>query len=182
MRCRSWLESTRASMLRFLYERCSTTQPFQGWLARLSRHKRRGRAPFHAFPDDLSLESSVLRSGRCWGAALHEGRRLPRMEPAKAIGDVSTFPASYAQQRLWFLDQLEPATALYNVPAAFRLRGRLDVGALERSLNEIVQRHEALRTTFDSRDGEALQVVHSHAVCCFLVIDLSQLPEELREK
>ena len=80
------------------------------------------------------------------------------------------------------LTNLNPATALYNVPAAFRLRGRLDVGALERSLNEIVQRHEALRTTFDSRDGEAFQVVHSRAVCWFLVIDLSQLPEELREK
>ena len=126
----------------------------------------------------------MLRSDRCEDAALHEGQRLPKMEPkiAEAIGDVSTFPASYAQQRLWFLDQLEPATALYNVPAAFRLRGRLDVGALERSLNEIVQRHEALRTTFDSRDGEAFQVVHSRAVCWFLVIDLSQLPEELREK
>ena len=75
------------------------------------------------------------------------------MEPkiAKATGDVSTFPASYAQQRLWFLDQLEPATALYNVPGAFRLRGRLDVGAFERSLNEIVQRHEALRTTFEQQ-------------------------------
>ena len=100
---------------------------------------------------------------------------------ARAAGDVSTFPASYAQQRLWFLDQLEPATALYNVSAAFRLRGRLDVGALERSLREIIRRHEALRTTFDSKDGEAFQVVHSRAVGWFLVVDVSQLPDEVRE-
>ena len=77
---------------------------------------------------------------------------------AEAGGEVFTFPTSYAQQRLWFLDQLEPATALYSVAEAFRLRGRLDVGVLERSLNEIVQRHEALRTTFESRDGEPFQV------------------------
>jgi len=101
---------------------------------------------------------------------------------AEAGGEGFTFPASYAQQRLWFLDQLEPASALYNVPEAFRLRGRLDLGALERSLNEIVQRHEALRTTFESRDGEPLQVVHSVAGCWFLVVDVSQLPHEVREK
>ena len=101
---------------------------------------------------------------------------------AKAGGEVFTFPASYAQQRLWFLDQLEPATPLYNVPEALRLRGRLDVGALERSLNEIVQRHEALRTTFESREGEPLQVVHSHALCWFLIVDVTRLPHEIREK
>jgi len=101
---------------------------------------------------------------------------------AEAGGEVFTFPSSYAQQRLWFLDQLEPATALYNVPEAFRLRGRLDVTSLERSLKEIVQRHETLRTTFESRDGEPYQVVHSRSARWFLVVDVSQLPDEVREK
>ena len=57
-------------------------------------------------------------------------------------------PLSFAQERLWFLDQLEPARAFYNVPQAFRLKGPLNIGALERTLSEIVRRHEILRTTF----------------------------------
>ena len=97
------------------------------------------------------------------------------------IPEVFVFPASYAQQRLWFVDQLEPATGRYNVQEAFRLRGRLDVSALQRSLNEITQRHEALRTTFDSNDGEPLQIVHSHAICWFRLVDVS-LPHEVGEK
>src|SRR5262245_17000140 len=55
---------------------------------------------------------------------------------------------SFAQQRLWFLDQYEPNSSLYNVPSALRMRGSLDIGALERSLGEILRRHESLRTTF----------------------------------
>src|SRR3954451_10790234 len=62
--------------------------------------------------------------------------------------DVYVFPTSFAQDRLWFADQLEPGSALYNIPAAFRLSGPLDVPVLERALDEIVDRHEALRTTF----------------------------------
>ena len=57
-------------------------------------------------------------------------------------------PLSYAQQRLWFLDQLEPGSAAYNMPVGVRLRGELEVEALERALSEIVRRHEVLRTTF----------------------------------
>jgi amino acid adenylation domain-containing protein len=68
-------------------------------------------------------------------------------------------PASFAQQRLWFLDQLEPGSVAYNMPAAVRLVGALDVPALERALNEIVRRHEGLRTTFGSEDGVPFQVL-----------------------
>ncbi|NRD67016.1 amino acid adenylation domain-containing protein, partial [Corallococcus exiguus] len=70
-------------------------------------------------------------------------------------------PLSFAQQRLWFIDQLEPGTALYNMPVALRLEGDLDVGVLERALREVVSRHEALRTTFEVQDGQPLQVIHS---------------------
>ena len=69
------------------------------------------------------------------------------------------FPASFAQRRLWFLDQLEPGNAVYNLTLVQRLRGSLNVQVMEDSLNEIVRRHESLRTRFDAIDGEPMQVV-----------------------
>uniref|UniRef100_UPI0005C20B0C condensation domain-containing protein n=1 Tax=Rubrivivax gelatinosus TaxID=28068 RepID=UPI0005C20B0C len=66
---------------------------------------------------------------------------------------------SYAQQRLWFLEQLEPGGAAYNIPAAVRLKGPLCVQALQRSLDEVILRHEVLRTRFLSRQGEPVQEV-----------------------
>ncbi|HZN91762.1 MAG TPA: condensation domain-containing protein, partial [Myxococcales bacterium] len=68
-------------------------------------------------------------------------------------------PLSFAQQRLWFLDQLEPNNPLYNVPVALRLSGALDVPALEKSLGELIRRHEALRTTFRVERGQPVQVI-----------------------
>ena len=68
-------------------------------------------------------------------------------------------PLSFAQQRLWFLDQYEPGSSVYNIPNAIRLTGALNVSALEQSVQEIVNRHEALRTTFSMVDGEAVQVI-----------------------
>jgi hypothetical protein len=66
-------------------------------------------------------------------------------------------PLSYAQQRLWIFDQLNPQMAVYNVAGAIRLRGHLNLKAFEQSLNEIVRRHEMLRTTFRVIDGAAVQ-------------------------
>ena len=71
----------------------------------------------------------------------------------------SQAPLSYAQQRIWFLDQMDPGNSVYNVPAALRLSGRLDVQALVRSLEEIVRRHESLRTIFSIVDGQAVQII-----------------------
>src|SRR6266498_2026847 len=68
-----------------------------------------------------------------------------------------TAPLSHAQQRLWFLDQLVPGNPFYNESSALRLMFPLDKPALERSLNELVSRHEALRTNFEDADGEPLQ-------------------------
>ncbi|MFL5540369.1 MAG: condensation domain-containing protein, partial [Longimicrobiaceae bacterium] len=68
-------------------------------------------------------------------------------------------PLSFAQERLWFIDRLEPGSAVYNIPVAWRLAGALDERALERALGEIVRRHEALRTTFGEVDGSPVQVV-----------------------
>jgi hypothetical protein len=69
------------------------------------------------------------------------------------------FPLSYAQQRLWLLDRLTPGSALYTIPASLRLTSMLDIPALRRSLNEIVRRHEALRTTFSIQDNQPIQVI-----------------------
>ena len=69
------------------------------------------------------------------------------------------FPASFAQERLWFLDQLQPGNFFYNIPAVVPLHIPLHLGALEWSLNEIVRRHEVLRTTFAMVDGQPVQVI-----------------------
>ncbi|HET6514229.1 MAG TPA: condensation domain-containing protein, partial [Thermodesulfovibrionales bacterium] len=66
---------------------------------------------------------------------------------------------SFAQQRLWFLDQLEPGIAAYNIFSTIRLTGQLNVTALERSFGEILRRHEALRTTFVTENDEPLQKI-----------------------
>ena len=68
-------------------------------------------------------------------------------------------PLSYAQQRLWFIDRLEGTSTEYNVPQAVRLRGELDLGALEKAINRIVERHESLRTHFEEEGGEPVQVI-----------------------
>src|SRR6266699_6152331 len=72
-----------------------------------------------------------------------------------------TAPLSFAQQRLWFLDQLAPGSPVYNISEGLRLKGALDVTALEQSLKEIVRRHEAVRTTFRAVDGQPVQVISS---------------------
>ena len=95
--------------------------------------------------------------------------------------DVYVFPLSFAQQRLWFLDQLEPNRSVYNIPSAFRLQGRLDISALEQSLNEIVRRHEALRTTFSMVDGDPVQVIAPSLVISVPMVDLSDRSESARE-
>ena len=89
-------------------------------------------------------------------------------------------PLSFAQERLWFLDQLEPGSATYNMPAALRIRGRLDVEALRRSIETIVERHEVLRTTFVSEGGEPVQKIHAPAVWLLPCIDLAEASLEAR--
>ncbi|HEX6292587.1 MAG TPA: amino acid adenylation domain-containing protein [Herpetosiphonaceae bacterium] len=97
---------------------------------------------------------------------------VPREQP---------LPLSFAQQRLWFLDQLVPGNPFYNVPAAVRLIGRLDEAALARSLSQIVRRHEALRTTFMARDGAPVQVITPDMPIPLPVVDLRALPEAARD-
>ena len=95
--------------------------------------------------------------------------------------DTNVFPLSFAQQRLWFLDQLEPNTSVYNIPDTHYFDGPINLEALERSLSEIMRRHEVLRTTFQSRNGEPLQVIAEPQPQKLEVVDLSHLPEAERE-
>ncbi|NJC74317.1 amino acid adenylation domain-containing protein, partial [Planosporangium thailandense] len=90
-------------------------------------------------------------------------------------------PLSFAQQRLWFLHQLDPDGTEYVSPSAARLRGRLDVEALRAALTALVARHESLRTTFDSVDGRAVQRIHPAADVPLPVLDLSGLSADDRE-
>jgi len=99
----------------------------------------------------------------------------------KKAGGSRSFPQSFAQERLWFLDQLQPGSPVYNICASVRLSGLLGVAALERGLNEVVRRHEALRTTFATVGGRPVQVVASSLPLPLPLVDLGGLPEAERE-
>ncbi len=88
---------------------------------------------------------------------------------------------SYAQTRLWFLDQLEPNSAFYNIPVALRLQGHLNQSALTQSLEEIIQRHEALRTNFITVNGQPNQVIQTVTNWAVSVIDLQHLSPKEQE-
>jgi amino acid adenylation domain-containing protein len=100
-------------------------------------------------------------------------------KPRTTDGDC--FPLSVGQERLWFLDQLEPGNPAYNIPAAYHITGRLNVAALERSLGEIVRRHEILRTTFPILDGQPVQVISPDVDLMLPQVDLRELTVTERE-
>src|SRR5262245_34409925 len=87
-----------------------------------------------------------------------------------------TFPCTAAQERLWFLVQLDPASPVYNVPCLFRFRGSLDEGALARALDAVVERHETLRTALVNVRGQPEQVVSEHVSLRLATTDLSHRP------
>ncbi|HYG63278.1 MAG TPA: amino acid adenylation domain-containing protein [Thermoanaerobaculia bacterium] len=109
----------------------------------------------------------------------HAGSVAPPLVPVPRQGPL---PLSFAQQRLWFIDQLEPGSSLYNMPVALRLEGPLSRAVLERSLGEVVRRHETLRTVFAILDGSPVQEILPAASFELPVIDLSGLPEDGREE
>ncbi|HEU0077700.1 MAG TPA: condensation domain-containing protein, partial [Longimicrobiaceae bacterium] len=107
-----------------------------------------------------------------------EGPQAPPL--VRVPRDGSALPLSFAQQRLWFIDQLEPGSAAYNMPYALRLRGRLDPAVLEGAVTEVVRRHETLRTVFATVDGEPAQVIREAAPVALPIADLRGLPAESR--
>jgi len=134
---------------------------------------------------DKQETTNIAVAERMEGAAPPETfRRIHVKEPAqtRTTRTLKTAPLSFAQQRLWFLDQFEPQSILYNLPAALRLKGRLNIGALEASLREIIRRHESLRTTFSMAEERPVQVVHEAEAWNLTVNDLRQFPTDEREK
>ena len=104
---------------------------------------------------------------------------LPPIEPDQPTPEL--IPLSFAQERLWFFSQLERNSALYNTPTAIRLTGELDVAALQKSLNAIIDRHEALRTNFVSDAGTPVQTIRHAAKLEIAVFDLPSRPPKFRE-
>ena len=101
--------------------------------------------------------------------------------PIVPMGRDGNLPLSFAQQRLWFLDQLVPNNPFYNVPAALRLTGSLNIAALQQTFNEIVRRHEALRTSLAVVSGQPVQRIAAAFHLPINVVDLRNLPKESRQ-
>ncbi|PEP90515.1 non-ribosomal peptide synthetase, partial [Bacillus wiedmannii] len=95
--------------------------------------------------------------------------------------EINEFPLSYGQKQLWFLENINPDSCLYNIPEAMRLKGSLNVSALESSINDIIKRHEILRTSFIEKKGEPMQIVNPFEFQKLHVKDLTHLPNAERE-
>jgi hypothetical protein len=91
-------------------------------------------------------------------------------------------PLSFAQERLWFIDQLEPGGSMYNIPSALRVRGELRRELIESVLSEVVRRHEALRTRFAVREDQPVQFIDEADPIAVPVVDVSGLEEQQREQ
>ena len=128
--------------------------------------------PFQVSREKLELLEYLLAE---------EGIKQGELSQIKPRGEVHEIPLSFAQQRLWFLHQLDADRAAYNISAAYHLRGPLDLAALQQAINEIIRRHESFRTTFRSQDGQAFQVVASELFVELLVTDLSKAPGQEKE-
>src|SRR5262245_53625308 len=104
-----------------------------------------------------------------------EAQRIPRREEGGQA------PLSFAQQRLWFFDQFEPGSPAYNLVSSVLLQGKLDTLALETTFSEVIRRHEALRTTFDVRQGEPVQIIAPPAPLHLQVVSVTHLSASERD-
>jgi amino acid adenylation domain-containing protein len=140
------------------------------------REAFQAEVPLRALFETPTIEGIATRVE----AALQADDELPA-PPIKPVPRDGELPLSFAQQRLWFLHQLDPDSPAYNISGAVRLRGQLNVPALESCLNEVARRHEVLRTTFAEVEGESSQVIAPDLTLRLLPMDLSGLPEDERE-
>ncbi len=129
---------------------------------------------------DLFQSPTIAELAERVHASLAGGRRAlgPPILPAPRDGQLLP---SFTQEALWFLDQLERGRATYTIYSPLRIRGPLNVATVERALNEILRRHEALRTRFPAVDGRPVQVIEPPQPSTLPLVDLSQLPETERE-
>jgi hypothetical protein len=94
------------------------------------------------------------------------------------VNRAAPLPLSYAQERLWFIDQLQPNSTAYNMPEALRIEGELDVGALEQAIDEIIRRHESLRTVFQVSQKGPVQVIGDYEWQALPMVDLEGLSSD----
>lgn len=123
----------------------------------------------------LSSAKKALLEQRLRGALSPAAPAIPQRP------DPGTAPLSFAQERLWFRDRLEPGSPAYNRPVALRLSGELDVAILERALSEVVRRHQTLRASFPTMDGQPKQVFAPPRTVTIPVTPLEEWPDEERE-
>ncbi len=113
--------------------------------------------------------------------ALQRERLQPQAPPVVRVPRDRPMPLSFAQQRLWFIDQLTPGVVMYNVPVRIRLRGPVDAAAVQRALDEMLRRHEVLRTRFPAEDGQPVQHIDPPNPAHLPVSDLSSYSVEDRQ-
>jgi len=134
-------------------------------------------------PEQLALLDRLIAER---GVAAGEGRvpGVPHSGDRMSVrpGDRTDMPVSFAQQRIWFFDRLQPEATIYNVAGAARLRGRLDADLLARCLTELVDRHEVLRTTYRAVDGRPVQTANPACPVTVPLVDLTDLPADRREE
>jgi len=121
-------------------------------------------------PTLVELAGAVARSSPAKTVVLPRQLRSAAGKPVRC-------PASFSQEQLWFIDQLEPGSAVYNVPLALRLKGELDLPRLTESLNRVIARHDALRTVFVAEQGVPVQVVLPELKLALAVTDVSHQPD-----
>ncbi|MCG6137829.1 MAG: amino acid adenylation domain-containing protein [Nostoc sp. LLA-1] len=164
------------TIAKFLSELCS--QDIKLWV---EGDRLRCSALKEALTPDIKAELAA-RKGEILAFISQANQALQSTsEFIQPVSRQGNLPLSFAQRRLWFLNQLEPQSSAYNIPAAIRLTGKLNIAALEQSINEIVRRHETLRTTFTVVDGEPVQVISAATKLQLPIIDLQTLPETDRE-
>lgn len=125
-------------------------------------------------PQQRALFEARLRKQ---GLRAPEAQTIPRVERVAS----NLYPPSIDQERLWFIEQLQPGNTAYNIFTASRLRGPLDVGAMGRAANELLRRHEVLRTTFRVVEGQPMQYVAPTLELSLAPVDLELLPAAERE-
>jgi len=137
-----------------------------------------------AFEVELSLrtvfESTTVAALAAAVDRVRKDGTAGQAPPLVPVARTGPLPASFAQQRLWFLAQLEPDSPFYHLPSAFRLRGSVDVDLLAASLNRVIARHEALRTVFQEADGQPAQVVQASVKVDVPLVDLRNVSAEER--
>lgn len=129
----------------------------------------------HVLLGKISSEKRALFQLRA--IRLSKESEAPTILPIARKEGANRFPLSYAQERLWFLDQLDSGSAAYNLLSAVRIKGLLSLAMLEQTISEIIQRYKILRTTFEVGKGQPVQVIHAAYLVKVEVTDLAEIRE-----